>query len=194
MSAATLLLVRHGETEANRARLLQGRNDTPLTPEAAAGAERVAAKLRELGVGAADPLFCSPLPRAQNTLAHLRAHLPLHPEPVFDERLLEIDFGDYSGRPVDEVIRAILRHKKHTHLHYPGGESGDDLKARVLDFLAHVAAHHAGQRVLAVTHFGVIETAWRHALHIPVEEPVRPAHDSVYRFELAGDRLTAAEF
>ncbi|MDH5527449.1 MAG: histidine phosphatase family protein [Nitrospirota bacterium] len=193
MSRVTLLLVRHGETEANRARLIQGRNDTPLTPEAVAGAARVAEKLRNLGVAPGDALFCSPLPRARHTLEHLRTHLPLPPEVTYDPRLLEIDFGDYTGRPVDEVIRTILRHKKHPHLPYPGGESGNDLKRRVLNFMERITHQHAGGRVLAVTHFGVIETALRHVRNLPLEEPVRPAHDSVFCLELGEGTPSARE-
>jgi len=186
VTGACLLLLRHGETEANRARLIQGQDDSPLTPEGVAGTRAVADKLRALALDPArTATYCSPLPRARDTLERVRRHLGMNGPVHYDPRLVEIHFGELTGRPVDEVLPRILRHKRDTRLAYPGGESGDQLKARVLAFVEAATRAHPGGFVLVMTHFGVIETAVRHFLEVPLSEPVRPPHDAVHRIDLA---------
>lgn len=185
MSLVRLVLLRHAETQANRARVIQGRDDSPLTPEGIAAIAMVAAKLRGLGLTADATWYCSPLPRARETLRRVRADLGADGPVHYDPRLMEIDFGDLTGRPVLDVLPRIQRHKRAPSLPYPGGESGADLKRRVLDFLAEATGDGAGGPVLVMTHFGVIETALRHYLGIPVSEPVHPPHEAVHTIDLA---------
>ncbi len=177
-------MARHGETEANRNRLIQGQNDTPLTADGIRGIATVAAKLRKLVPDPDGPVcYSSPLPRAVDTLHRLRQQLGWNGPVHTDERIKEIDFGDYTGRPVDEILPFIQHHKENSALRYPNGESGDDLAARVMGFLDRLRTDHPDGTVLVVSHFGPIETALRRHLHIPVSERVWPAHDQVHRFE-----------
>lgn len=194
MSGVRLILLRHGETEANRARLIQGQDDSPLTPEGIAGARRVADKLRGLDLHPVrTATYCSPLARARETLERIRRHLAMNGRVRFDRRLMEIDFGDLTGRPVAEVLPRIRTHKEQASLPYPGGESGHDLRARVLAFLEEATDGRDGHDLLVMTHFGVIETTLRHLFGIPVSEPIHPPHDAVHRIDLPPDgppRLT----
>lgn len=195
MRGLSLILLRHGETEANRARLIQGQDDTPLVPEGHAATLAMADKLGALGLDPArTATYCSPLPRARRTLERVRRHLGMNGAVRYDPRLMEIHFGDLTGRPVEEALPRILRHKRRTDLPYPGGgESGDDLKARVLAFVEEAMAAHPGWSVVVMTHFGVIETAVRHYFRVPLSEPVRPPHDAVHRIDFvpeAPPRLT----
>jgi broad specificity phosphatase PhoE len=184
VSAVRLLLLRHAETEANRARVIQGQDDSALTPEGIATAALVAEKLRALGLKPDLTWHCSPLPRARETLRRVRAALGADGPVRYDPRLMEIDFGELTGRPVLEVLARIQRHKRNPALPYPGGESGADLKRRVLDFLAEATGNGAAGPVLVMTHFGVIETALRHYLGIPLTEPVHPPHEAVHAIDL----------
>ncbi|MBI5137824.1 MAG: histidine phosphatase family protein [Nitrospirae bacterium] len=184
----TLYLVRHGETEANRARLIQGQDDTPLTRDGLAHVAALAEKLAALGLEPATlASFCSPLGRARASLVRLRAILGWNGPVRVDARLMEIDFGIHTGRPVDAVLPLIQEFKQKTHLRYPGGESGDELKARVLAFLDDARRQHPDGTVLAMTHFGPIETALRHYLGIPPTERVWPEHEQVHRLDFAAD-------
>lgn len=182
-------MARHGETEANRQRLIQGRNDTPLTDDGIRGIATVADKLAAL---VPDPatLICysSPLPRALDTLRRLRQRLGWSGPVATDERIREIDFGDYTGRPVDEILPFIQHHKENSSLRYPNGESGDDLATRVMGFLDQLRADYPDRTVLVVSHFGPIETALRRYRHIPVSQRVWPAHDQVHRFVFGENR------
>src|SRR5881392_1292055 len=87
-----ILLVRHGQTAANAGGLLLGRADPPLTE---LGHRQAAAIARVLPTPGA--VISSPLLRARQTAAAFG--LPV----VEDERWIELDYGEYDGRPFNEV-------------------------------------------------------------------------------------------
>jgi alpha-ribazole phosphatase len=97
------------------------------------------------------PLFSSPLERCRR-LAEL-----LHPAPVFDERLLELDFGAWEMQSWDAIDRNALDAWAADPLHFtpPGGEAVADLRARVRDFLDELAEDAAD--VILVAHAGVMK-------------------------------------
>lgn len=128
------LILRHGETEWNRAGRMQGALDSPLTPAGEAQARLQGAILRRHGVEGHDWLV-SPQGRARRT-AELAAH-GLHAALRIDPRLAEIGMGDWAGRLRAEIAASA------PHLfapeagplafygHAPGGESLAALAARV---------------------------------------------------------------
>ncbi|GED22079.1 histidine phosphatase family protein [Halomonas halmophila] len=158
-----LVVVRHGLTSWNRERRYQGHRDIPLLmPEAEPDLER----LREALAGVAfDAVYCSDLTRCRQTLTHVLADNALELQrasPRFDARLRELHFGDYEGQTwatlKDDIgYRAWIDSRG--QLATPGGESADDLWARLSAWLEEVRdeAQSDGQRrVLAVSHGGVI--------------------------------------
>ena len=88
-----LLLIRHGETVGNAARIVQ-RPDSPLSPRGAAQAERLARRLAGEGIVR---IVSSDLARAAATAEHLRraTNAPVAFEPLLQER----NFGDLRGTP-----------------------------------------------------------------------------------------------
>ncbi len=187
MSQTRLLLVRHGQTTANRDRIVQGQNDTSLTELGREMAAQVATKLGQLcGADRPPVTYVSPLTRTRTTLDCITKTLGWHLTPTVDPRLMEIHFGQLAGRPSAEIRPTIMAYKQHPERRYPGGESSNDLHQRVLAFLRDVVQDHPRQTVLAVTHFGVIETALRHYLKIPLDTPVQPDHTTVYCVQFNG--------
>ena len=87
-----IYLIRHGETDWNTKRLLQGATDIPLNQNGIEVAQLTAEGLRE---AAFDLIFTSPLKRARETAEIIRGErkIPIIP----DERLREISFGPYEG-------------------------------------------------------------------------------------------------
>ena len=87
-----IYLIRHGETDWNTKRLLQGATDIPLNQNGIEVAQLTAEGLREV---AFDVIFTSPLKRARETAEIIRGErkIPIIP----DERLREISFGPYEG-------------------------------------------------------------------------------------------------
>jgi alpha-ribazole phosphatase len=150
-----------------------GRLDLPADDPPA-----VAAALRgELPPGL--PVWSSPLQRCR-VLAGL-----LHAAPAIDARLMEMDFGDWEGRPWDSIPRAELDAWAADIADYapPGGESPRQLQQRVLAFVATLAVAEA----VLVTHAGVIRSLHAYVSGRPIADclDVRPAYGSRTRLVLA---------
>lgn len=149
-----IYLCRHGQTFHNREGRLQGRLESDLTPLGQAQARAMAALLDDL-VPAAERapwrLVASPLRRAQHTAEAIGERLGLTVE--LDERLVEIDVGEWSGRLREEV------RGDHPHLlgddawgfHAPGGETYEAMTARLGGWLAEQAAEPE-RRLIVVSH------------------------------------------
>ena len=138
-------IARHGETVFNAARRMQGnRAHTPLTRAGFAQAEEMGEALdRLLGQRPALTLWSSPAGRALQTLAVIAEHLSLdwHGAQT-DERLYEIDVGDWTGRYYRDVLaegaaEAVLDARQGLFLvRPPGGEWYDAIAHRVSSWLA----------------------------------------------------------
>ena len=149
-----LYLIRHPKPQIE-AGVCYGRLDCP-TEDVLASAARL---LAELPPGL--PLWSSPLRRC---LDLARA---LHAQPIIDERLAEIHFGDWEGCRWDDIPRAEIDAWAADVGGYvpPGGESPCDLQRRALDFVASLDVPEA----VIVTHAGVIRTLLAHWQGLPPE-------------------------
>jgi len=156
-----LLLIRHAETDLNRQLRFQGHIDVPLNATGQAQAERLARRLADEPI---DRLVVSDLQRARETAAPLaRLHgLALAP----DRRWREQAFGVLEGLNGAD-IRA--RHPtlwdawtRHEADHAPpGGESNRAFHDRVWSGLAELVAAYPDERIVLVTHGGVLDMVWR---------------------------------
>lgn len=156
VTSCELLLVRHAQSTWNAAGRWQGQGDPPLSELGRAQAKQLAERLRGEKI---DALVSSDLARAAQTAAILGEALGL--EPCFDARLRELELGHWTGLPKAEIAARWpdeLARFRAGDLAYRagGGESRDELAARAHRAAADLAAGHAGQRVLVVTHLGVI--------------------------------------
>lgn len=150
--STTLHLVRHGETEWNTQRRMQGWRDSPLSPLGVRQASDLAARMRPLPISA---VYSSSSPRALRTAEILSAGraLPLRADPA----LREMHFGAWEGRTHEEIV-AREAERYHAFWHAPDrydaldGETFAQVQARVLGVVARVLQRHRGQDVLIVTH------------------------------------------
>ena len=98
-----IYIVRHGQTEKNRAKLLQGRSDAPLNEAGIRQAEELRAAFAKAG-NTIDRVYSSPMGRAVQTAAIIADGIT----PETDDRLIEMDYGPYEGmdltNPAPEVI------------------------------------------------------------------------------------------
>ncbi|GAB3598128.1 bifunctional RNase H/acid phosphatase [Angustibacter peucedani] len=163
--ATTFVLLRHGVTEHTVERRYSGSADpdggpelTALGLEQAAAAARAAATLEPF-----DAVIASPLRRCQQTAEVVASALGL---PVrTDAAWTECDFGEWEGLTGPEVAeRWPAEHAawlSSSAVVPPGGESFDELDARVLRARDRAMARHPRGRVLVVTHAGPTKTlAW----------------------------------
>jgi len=116
-----ILLMRHGETRSNAARVVQT-PDTPLSPRGARQAEQLAARLSALSVSR---ILSSDLARALETAERVRAATGA--ELVIDPLLQERNFGDVRGTPYAELGVDLFA----PDFAPPGGESWEDFHRRV---------------------------------------------------------------
>jgi probable phosphoglycerate mutase len=149
-------LVRHGESEWNADRRIQGHDDTArLTTLGRKQAREVADALT---VGRYDRLVASDLRRAQETASIIGAVLGL--EVNVDPLLRERCFGALEGRSGDELTREMTGHAGGVVLdgdaRPPGGESLRDVVTRGRDFLRRVGDEWPDARLLVVSHGGMI--------------------------------------
>ncbi len=132
-----LIIFRHGQTEWNREGIFQGRLDSPLTTMGRQQAVGLIALIEPLTRADTWQAFTSPSGRSKTTAA--LALGPLRYEPVHDERLLEVDVGDWSGMTEAEMMDAagpdIPEDPFLRNFHAPGGESYEAMCARVQSFL-----------------------------------------------------------
>ncbi|MCL4744828.1 MAG: phosphoglycerate mutase family protein [Burkholderiaceae bacterium] len=167
-----LILVRHGVTAWNRERRFQGHTDPGLDDEGREQARRTASRLASEKVHA---LYASDLGRAWHTAAPLARALGLPARA--DSALRERRYGAFEGRSHDELMRDEPRaferwEHRDADFELPGGgESLRAFNARVLAFVRALPRRHRGERVVAVTHGGVLDCVYRLATGMTLEAP-----------------------
>ncbi|MBA3328078.1 MAG: histidine phosphatase family protein [Solirubrobacterales bacterium] len=154
-----VLLARHGETDDNAAGRFQGRRDPPLNETGRAQARDLAVAVAGAGLVA---LYASPLARARETAEIISAAIGL--QPVYDERFMEADVGDWAGLLYEEVVAGSpgafeAWRAADPSFRFPGGESVGEQAERVAAAIADVRA--AGRLpALIVCHGGTIRAAF----------------------------------
>ncbi|MEO8262152.1 MAG: histidine phosphatase family protein [Pseudolysinimonas sp.] len=144
-----LFLVRHGETDWNQQRRIQGLTDIPLND---IGREQARATGRLLARRRWDGVFSSPLSRARETATLIAEELGL-PAPDTIDALVERNYGEAEGMNFLEVER---RYPNRSGV--PGQESREDVVARVLPALRELALAHPDQSLVVVSHGGAIRS------------------------------------
>lgn len=206
----TVILLRHGRSTSNTAQVLAGRSEgVDLDDKGREQAAELTTRLAELPLKA---LVTSPLLRCRRTVEPLAAALGL--QPVIDERLSEVDYGQWTGRKIAELAKEPLWTVVQAHPSaavFPDGEGLAQVQTRavaaVRDHDRRLADQHGGDAVwLACTHGDVIKAVVADALgnHLDSFQRITadPASMSVIRYTQlrpfvlhvnhTGARLTAA--
>jgi len=158
MTKTHVILVRHGETTANYEQRWYGALDAPLTER---GRQQVMATGIHFGARQpecpVDLIYVSPLPRARSTAAAIAAALKI--EPIIEEGLREFSIGDWEGRTFRDLIdneQLWERWAQDPAFTPPNGESPASFGERVVATVQQLADRHRGQRIVLVTHGGII--------------------------------------
>jgi len=166
-----LILIRHGETDWNRELRFQGQVDVGLNAIGLEQARRLAARM---AAESAHALYASDLIRAQQTAQPIGATLDLGA--VGEPGLREQSFGQVDGMRVDD-IKARYPEAWEGWLRFepdyamPQGESTRAFHARVIDAVQRLVAAHPGQRLVVVTHGGVLDMVYRTARALGLSGP-----------------------
>ncbi|MBY6686963.1 MSMEG_4193 family putative phosphomutase [Rhodococcus sp. BP-149] len=186
----TVILLRHGRSTSNTAGTLAGRSDgVELDDLGREQAERVVARLEVLTLAA---IVRSPLLRCEQTVAPLAAAREL--EPVVEDRLLEVDYGEWTGKPIKDLVGEPLWKVVQQHPSaavFPGGEGLADVQIRAVRAIreidARLAAEHGADVLwVACSHGDVIKSVLADALGSHLDQfqriVVDPASISVVRY------------
>lgn len=128
--------------------------------------------------------FYSPLKRTKQTADALLAAGASAQSLTLDERIIEIDFGDYNGRKLVELNTersdSFVGFFPSTPFSAPpNGESFTELAKRIADFTEDMHQKHAGEDIVVVAHRGTILAALHNALQLPLQTSVSFRIDNV---------------
>jgi probable phosphomutase (TIGR03848 family) len=186
----TVILLRHGRSTSNTAHTLAGRSAGIDLDDK--GREQAAGLVERIGVLPIRAVVRSPLLRCRRTVEPLAAALGL--EPVVDERLSEVDYGQWTGRKmgdlVNEPLWAVVQQQPSAAV-FPDGEGLAQVQARAVAAIREhdrrLADEHGGDALwVACTHGDVIKAVVADALGTHLDSFQRitadPASMSVIRY------------
>ena len=150
---ATILLTRHGETDWNAERRVQGHTDTPLNETGVAQAQALA---EELAGERIDAVYASDLSRALDTARAVAEPRGLSIETVAGLR--ERNFGSWEGMLDEEILERFPQARTGP---WGDDETPEQLDERVMEALTAIAAKHPDGQVLVVSHGGPLRAALR---------------------------------
>lgn len=146
------VLMRHGEAESNTLRVISSKPDNPhhLTEK---GKEEVAEAIEKLKNTKIDVVYVSPFVRTQETAGLVSAALGIaDTQIIIDPRIGEFGAGDFDGKSVDEFHAYFDTWGGAFEKACPNGESAQDVKNRMGDFLYDIDSKHEGKTILIISH------------------------------------------
>lgn len=146
-----LYVIRHGQTEWNVMKKMQGSADIPLNEKGLEQALITKENLTDIKV---DMIFCSPLIRAKQTAEIINSDRNL--EVIFDERLRERDYGEFEGTSKSSFdyneFWAYTKNKS-----YEKAENVQVFFSRIYNFLDEIKERYPDKNILVVAHAGVMK-------------------------------------
>ncbi len=186
MKTKNLFLIRHGETDWNRAKRFQGRTDIPLNDLGREQALSLCPRMTELKI---DLVVSSSLTRAYETalIAIQDIKLPIQK----DDRLQETNIGEAEGLTYEEMTEKwgaghIERWRSYEErdldFRYPNGESKRQMMVRVREAVLDIAQNNMNQNIAVFAH-GMVMRALTFAFHQGVEWDLTQFHNgSIHHF------------
>jgi len=194
-----LYIVRHGETEFNVQRRMQGRLDSPLTQRGVNNAIALGQEMKDIHF---DKIFCSPSPRAYRTTELICGGKDISIQTEDDLR--EMNLAYWEGKSKEELELLYPEENKifwnSPQLYKPEeGESFQDVQDRAVAFINKLASEQKDGQILIVTHSVVIltlatyfrkdtlENLWSPPLIHDTSVTLLTADEGKIRLEFVGD-------
>jgi len=185
MSNLTLYLLRHGQSDANANHIFASRSIDPALTDV--GHQQIRSQARFLKPLSISELFCSPLLRARQTAEIVGQFCGLVPK--INKSLIEVDVGTLDGRSIEVYENRVVFSRVieqwnlgHNDIGFPGGESLDEVKKRLLDFIK-VLDNEENKNILVVAHdILFIAFVWLFCdNHMPKfnDDNIKPGHISI---------------
>ncbi|MEC7758196.1 MAG: histidine phosphatase family protein [SAR324 cluster bacterium] len=173
MKETEIILIRHGETEWNSQKRMQGHSNSDLSSVGQAQIQALGQWMKNVPF---DLIYSSDSLRAKQTaesITQFSGH-----ELQFDQRLREKNLGVFEGLTSEEARERhpeVFRLFKTAGSKYviDEGESTQQLQDRALEIVNEIRIKHPEERVLLVTHGGFIRVVMKHSLGLSLETPTR---------------------
>lgn len=142
--------------------------DEPLSVKGRLTAQRLPSFFMHKPITA---IYVSGYQRTQQTIEHVAQTLIL--KPILDERLNEIDNGRFEGLTEQEIQQKFpdiwkVYQERNSDFRFPEGETGEEVKCRIMDFLEQKRTEHANESIILVSHDGLIRSLMCGILNMPV--------------------------
>lgn len=187
---SSLLLIRHGQTEWNKAGKMQGQVDIPLNERGREQAHETGQKLKDEGFEF-DVLVSSPLSRAHETAQIVGSYLGLEVAKTYPN-LVERAYGEAEG------AQLTYEESRRVYEDFAGVESEREVFERTVKVLLEIADEFPGKRVIAVAHGSVIRRAlsagqgfeWKES--VPNALPLEVSVDGLRRWSVDEEPMVLA--
>ncbi len=149
----TIYLTRHGQTEWNIEKRLQGHGNSPLTDAGIKRAEELSKRLKDIKI---ECIYTSPIERAYKTASILKGDKEI--ELITHDGLKEMNFGDFEGKITEEVMQENpdwdinLIMQGNLEMRAPNGETLAEVRERVSKAMDEIIKDNDGKSILVVAH------------------------------------------
>jgi len=187
----TFYIIRHGQTEANRDKIVMGSKlDAPLTDEGKNNVKNVGEKLKGIKF---DDFFCSDLGRTVASATIVSGVLGIDAKKT--KELRELDIGEFTGWKNKDYHNRFPHYKNHLNEAFPGGESFDNLKKRAFDFIYSLEERYNDKTLLILSHVGIIRALVSYFNDFDYDEWInkRLGHEYIGKFVINKGKLVSYE-
>ncbi|MCF7924091.1 MAG: histidine phosphatase family protein [Candidatus Izimaplasma sp.] len=146
-----IYLIRHGQTDANKNALVQGRKDNPLNQTGIDQAKQTGLFLKKQNINF-DICITSPLQRAILTTEIIKNELNLKMPTMIEPKLIERDFGDYDGKKITDNYYDMVRSGSISNM-----ETDNEIETRIKNYFEYFCKEYTNKKVLMVAHSHVIK-------------------------------------
>ena len=161
-----LYVVRHGQTEGNVNRIMDGIRDIPINENGRTQALNAKEVLKDVEF---DMVICSPLIRTRQTMEIININnCPV----IFEKRIMERDCGEFMGQSFDSLDRDLYWNYLDP-TKYEKAELIKDFFKRIYDYLDYIKDEYRDKKILLVTHGGVSKAIHCYFNGIPVDGNLR---------------------
>ncbi|MFA5933166.1 MAG: histidine phosphatase family protein [Microgenomates group bacterium] len=169
----TLYVVRHGETDWNVAKKIQGHTDIDLNTEGEKQAQLLGEELKDIDFEA---VFSSDLIRAKRTAEIIALEKKL--AVTTTELLRERKFGRFEGKHIDafkemgDVLDKLTDEERFSSKHFPDVENDEELINHFITFTREVCVANPGKNILITTHGGILRSLLVHLGYANYKDPL----------------------
>jgi broad specificity phosphatase PhoE len=196
-NCCTIYLTRHGETEWNEKKLIQGHTDIPLNTKGKEQAKLLGKQLKDIDF---DVVFSSDLLRAANSAEIIIKEKEMTVIKI--KALRERFFGRFEGKSLDEMRKAfgevmLVTKEKQKKLKIYDVENDEEIITRLIPFMKKTAKQYIGKKILMVTHGGLLRAFLSYVNYEVPEYSDRPMKNTGYliiesdgnKFEIIEEKL-----